>query len=69
MVLDSTVDPAGVWYNDNVSQDYAFQSRINAFYSWVAQYDSSYDLGSTRAQVRAAWYLAAASCWPIRPTG
>src|SRR5580658_6195120 len=58
MVLDSTVDPAGVWYNDNVSQDYAFQSRINAFYSWVAQYDSSYDLGSTRAQVRAAWYRA-----------
>ena len=58
MVLDSTVDPAGVWYNDNVSQDYAFQSRINAFYSWVAAYDSSYDLGATQAQVRAAWYRA-----------
>src|SRR6202522_1000099 len=58
MVLDSTVDPTGVWYNDNVSQDYAFQSRINAFYSWVAAYDSSYDLGSTQAQVRAAWYRA-----------
>ena len=58
MVLDSTVDPAGVWYNDNVSQDYAIQSRINAFYSWVAAYDSIYDLGATPAQVRAAWYRA-----------
>ena len=26
MVLDSTVDPTGVWYADNVDQDYAFQA-------------------------------------------
>jgi pimeloyl-ACP methyl ester carboxylesterase len=58
MVLDSTVNPAGVWYADNVSQDYAFQSRMDAFYSWVARYDSVYQLGSTSAQVRAAWYRA-----------
>jgi pimeloyl-ACP methyl ester carboxylesterase len=24
MVLDSTVDPTGVWYADNIAQDYAF---------------------------------------------
>jgi pimeloyl-ACP methyl ester carboxylesterase len=58
MVLDSTVDPTGVWYTDNVDQDYAFQGRIDAFYAWVAQYDSTYDLGRTAAQVRAAWYRA-----------
>ena len=58
MVLDSTVDPTGVWYTDNVDQDYAFQGRINAFYAWVAQYASTYNLGSTAAQVRAAWYRA-----------
>jgi pimeloyl-ACP methyl ester carboxylesterase len=58
MVLDSTVDPTGVWYTDNIDQDYAFQGRMNAFYAWVAQYDSTYDLGSTAAQVRAAWYRA-----------
>ena len=58
MVLDSTVDPTGVWYTDNVDQDYAFQGRMNAFYAWVAQYDSTYNLGSTAAQVRAAWYRA-----------
>ncbi len=58
MVLDSTVDPTGVWYTDNIDQDYAFQGRMNAFYAWVAQYDSTYNLGTTAAQVRAAWYRA-----------
>jgi pimeloyl-ACP methyl ester carboxylesterase len=58
MVLDSTVDPTGVWYKDNVEQDYAFQGRIGAFYAWVARYDGTYHLGSTAAQVRAAWYKA-----------
>ncbi|MGH3152382.1 MAG: alpha/beta hydrolase [Streptosporangiaceae bacterium] len=58
MVLDSTVDPTGAWYTDNVEQDYAFQGRINAFYAWTATYDSAYQLGSTAAQVKAAWYKA-----------
>jgi pimeloyl-ACP methyl ester carboxylesterase len=58
MVLDSVVDPTGVWYADNVGQDFAFQGRIEAFFSWVAKYDSTYHLGSTAAQVRAAWYRA-----------
>jgi len=58
MVLDSTVDPTGVWYADNVDQDYAFQGRIAAFFAWVAKYDGTYHLGSTAAQVQAAWYQA-----------
>ena len=58
MVLDSVVDPAGVWYADNVDQDYAFQGRMEAFFAWVAKYDETYHLGSTAAQVQAAWYRA-----------
>src|SRR5215469_6357879 len=58
MILDSTVDPTGAWYTDNVNQDYAFQDRIDAFYAWVARYHSTYDLGSTAAHVRAAYYRA-----------
>ena len=58
MVLDSTVDPTGVWYADNIGQDYAFQGRLEAFFAWIAQYDSSYNLGSTAAQVQASWYKA-----------
>ena len=58
MVLDSTVDPTGVWYANNVDQDYAFQGRMDAFFAWVAKYDGTYHLGSTAAQVQAAWYKA-----------
>jgi pimeloyl-ACP methyl ester carboxylesterase len=58
MVLDSTVDPAGAWYADNISQDYAFQGRIKAFFSWVATNNALYQLGDTAAQVSAAWYRA-----------
>jgi len=56
MVLDSTVDPTGAWYADNISQDYAFQGRADAFFAWIAKYDSAYHLGSTAAQVRDAYY-------------
>jgi pimeloyl-ACP methyl ester carboxylesterase len=55
-VLDSTVDPTGVWYADNIDQDYAFEARMLAFFAWVAKYDSTYHLGSTGAQVQTAWY-------------
>jgi pimeloyl-ACP methyl ester carboxylesterase len=57
MVLDSTVDPTGAWYADNISQDNAFQNRLDAFFAWVAKYDSVYRLGATTAQVDAAYYL------------
>jgi pimeloyl-ACP methyl ester carboxylesterase len=58
MVLDSTVNPDGVWYADNLAQDYAFQGRMNAFLAWMAKYDNLYHLGSTTAQVRKSWYEA-----------
>jgi pimeloyl-ACP methyl ester carboxylesterase len=58
MVLDSTVDPTGAWYRDNISQDYAFEGRIDAFFSWVAAHNSVYRLGISKAQVEQAWYRA-----------
>ena len=58
MVLDSIVDPTGVWYADNIDQDYAFQGRMEAFFAWMAKYDGTYQLGTTPAQVQAAWYRA-----------
>ena len=60
MVLDSTVDPAGAWYADNIAQDYAFEGRMEAFFSWVAAHHAAYGLGSTRAAVDQAWYRARA---------
>jgi pimeloyl-ACP methyl ester carboxylesterase len=58
MVLESTVDPDGVWWTDNIDQDYAFQNRIDAFFAWTAKYDSTYHLGTTAAAVRANWSKA-----------
>jgi pimeloyl-ACP methyl ester carboxylesterase len=60
MVLDSTVDPTGVWYADNIAQDYAFEGRMEAFFAWVAAHNATYGLGSTRAAVDQAWYRARA---------
>jgi pimeloyl-ACP methyl ester carboxylesterase len=60
MVLDSIVNPAGVWYADNIAQDYAFEARIKAFFSWVASNNAAFGLGSTPAKVQAAWYRARA---------
>ena len=58
MVLDSVVDPAGAWWQDNIDQDYAFQGRINAFFSWIASHDSVFRLGTTQAAVRASFTTA-----------
>ena len=72
MVLDSTVDPDGVWFSDNIAQDYAFEGRIKAFFAWVARYDDFYDLGTTAAKVSTEWYKAQAdlAAHPVRgPSG
>ena len=60
MVLDSTVDPTGVWYADNIAQDYAFQGRLDAFFAWTAKNDATYQLGSSPAAVEQAYYRARA---------
>jgi pimeloyl-ACP methyl ester carboxylesterase len=60
MVLDSTVDPAGTWYADNIAQDYAFQRRMNAFFAWTAANDATFGLGRTQAQVAQLYQQVAA---------
>ncbi|MFF7297404.1 alpha/beta fold hydrolase [Streptomyces sp. NPDC008265] len=56
LVLDSVVDPSGVWYKDNLAQDVAFDARHKAFMAWVAQHDSVYGLGTDPAVVERRWY-------------
>jgi pimeloyl-ACP methyl ester carboxylesterase len=68
MVLDSIVDPAGVWYADNIAQDYAFQGRLNAFFAWAAANNRAFGLGATAAQVRRA-YAQASSRLAAHPAG
>jgi pimeloyl-ACP methyl ester carboxylesterase len=55
-VLDSVVDPTGVWYDSNLQQDYAFDDRHRAFLAWVARHHATYRLGKDPAAVEAKWY-------------
>ncbi|MFJ9538392.1 alpha/beta hydrolase [Streptomyces sp. NPDC101225] len=61
LVLDSIVDPTGVWYDDNISQDYAFDARHKALMAWIAKYDSTYKLGTDPARIEAKWYAMRAA--------
>lgn len=56
MVLDSMVDPTDVWYESNIQQDYAFDTRHKAFMAWVAKHHKAYGLGTDPAKVEATWY-------------
>ncbi|MFJ2018069.1 alpha/beta hydrolase [Streptomyces nodosus] len=56
LALDSVVDPTGVWYDDNIQQDYAFNDRHRAFLAWVARHDSTYRLGTDPARIETRWY-------------
>ncbi|MFF3909949.1 alpha/beta hydrolase [Streptomyces sp. NPDC001848] len=61
LVLDSIVDPQGVWYENNIRQDYAFNDRHRAFLAWVARHDAVYRLGTDPAAVEAKWYAMRAA--------
>jgi pimeloyl-ACP methyl ester carboxylesterase len=56
MVLDSNVDPRGVWYKANLAQDIAFNANIKRYFAWLAKNNSSYHLGTTEAGIEKAWY-------------
>jgi pimeloyl-ACP methyl ester carboxylesterase len=60
-VLDSVVDPTGVWYENNLIQDRAFNDRHRAFLAWVARHDRTYRLGTDPEKVETAWYAMRAA--------
>ncbi|MEV4747007.1 alpha/beta hydrolase [Streptosporangium sp. NPDC049248] len=55
LVLDSVVDPRGIWYRSNLSQSIAFQSRHREFLKWIARHNPVYRLGTTERAVSFAW--------------
>ncbi|MEW2624458.1 alpha/beta hydrolase [Streptomyces sp. NPDC048106] len=68
LVLDSIVDPTGVWYADNLGQERAFDDRHRALMAWIAGYDATYKLGTDPAKVEAEWY-AMRSALAKKPAG
>ncbi|MFH8798886.1 alpha/beta hydrolase [Streptomyces sp. NPDC017936] len=61
LVLDSIVDPTGVWYEANLAQDLAFDDRHRALMAWIARHDATYGLGTDPEEVEAAWYAMRAA--------
>jgi pimeloyl-ACP methyl ester carboxylesterase len=56
MVFDGVVDPRGVWYDANLSQDVQFDKNMDTYFTWVAKYDAVYHLGTTGKAVKAKYY-------------
>ncbi|MFF9481661.1 alpha/beta hydrolase [Streptomyces sp. NPDC014733] len=63
MVVDSVVNPARekVWYQANLDQDVAFETRWGDWKKWVAKNDATYHIGDTPAKVQAEWEKLRAS--------
>ncbi|MFG2222358.1 alpha/beta hydrolase [Streptomyces sp. NPDC048644] len=57
MLVDSVVNPSRekVWYQANLDQDVAFETRWGDWKKWVAKNDATYHIGATPQQVQAQW--------------
>ncbi|TJZ59295.1 alpha/beta hydrolase [Streptomyces piniterrae] len=57
MLVDSVVNPSRkkVWYQANLDQDIAFETRWGDWKKWVAKNDAAYHIGDTPEKVQAAW--------------
>ncbi|MCQ8190320.1 alpha/beta hydrolase [Streptomyces rugosispiralis] len=69
LIVDSVVNPSRekIWYQANLDQDVAFETRWNDWKAWVAKNDAAYHIGDTPAKVQKQWETlrAAAKKSPI----
>lgn len=56
LVLDSMIGPNGIWYDDNIDQDYAFDKNFTRWAAWVAGNDATFKLGTSADTVKKEWY-------------
>jgi len=55
-VFDGVVDHRGVWYQDNLDQDVAFEKTIQVYFDWIAKNDAVYHLGNSGDDVERLYY-------------
>ncbi len=55
-VFDGVVDHRGVWYEDNLDQDVAFEKTIKVYFDWIAKNDAVYHLGNSGDDVERLYY-------------
>ncbi|MEO5873673.1 MAG: alpha/beta fold hydrolase, partial [Streptosporangiaceae bacterium] len=68
MVLDSNVRPSGIWYQDNLDQDLAFQQNLQAYFAWIGRHHKAYRLGRSGRKVARRFYATRDSL-NVRPAG
>lgn len=56
LVLDSMIGPNGIWYQDNIDQDYAFEGNFARFTAWIAKNDATFKLGTSGPKITKRWY-------------
>ena len=56
LVLDSMIGPNGIWYQDNIDQDYAFEGNFARFTAWIAKHNDTFKLGTSGAKITKRWY-------------
>ncbi|RNL77330.1 alpha/beta fold hydrolase [Nocardioides marmorisolisilvae] len=54
-ILDGVIDPRRYWYHSNLDQDVWFDKNLNSFFSWIAQHDSTYHLGTSWLTIRSGY--------------
>jgi pimeloyl-ACP methyl ester carboxylesterase len=67
-ILDSAIDPGGIWYEANLGQNVQFDVVFQEFLAWVAQHNALYKLGATPQQVKTAYYRTRAAL-KTKPAG
>lgn len=55
MIFDGIVDPRGVWYRAQLSQDRAFEKVANQFFAWIARNNATYKLGTSAGAIRSRY--------------
>ncbi|WP_228446952.1 alpha/beta hydrolase [Streptomyces paludis] len=57
MVVDSVVNPSRekIWYQSNMDQNVAFETRFQDWMEWVAANDATFHIGDTAAKVAQQW--------------
>jgi pimeloyl-ACP methyl ester carboxylesterase len=56
MVLDTVVQPSKGWFEETLEQNKTFEKSAERYFSWIAEHDETYHLGTTRAEVEAKYY-------------
>jgi len=54
-ILDGVIDPRRYWYHSNLDQDVWFDKNLNTFFSWIAQHDGTYHLGTSGSAIRSGY--------------